>query len=146
MQPGTRIEDWMEVRPQGLYCVPAGCYVDPHQAVEKAIITHGHADHARPGNAAMLATQETIAIAQSRYGANAGQSLQPLDYHEALTIGDVTVRLIPAGHILGSAQAVLEHKGERIIVSGDYKRRPDPTCAPFEVVTLQVGRASVSSS
>lgn len=133
-----RKETWLQNRPEGLYCVPGDFYIDPHRPVAKALVTHGHADHARPGNAAMLATPETIAIAQSRYGANAGQSLQPLDYHEALTIGDVTVRLIPAGHILGSAQAVLEHKGERIIVSGDYKRRPDPTCAPFEVMPCDI--------
>ncbi len=81
------------------------------------MVTHGHADHARPGNHAVLATPETIAIAQSRYGSNAGRSLQPLTYGESLKIGDVTIRFLPAGHILGSAQILMEYRGQRIIVS-----------------------------
>jgi len=129
---------WLENRPEGLYCAPGGFFIDPHRAVDRAIVTHGHADHARPGNRAVLATPETIAIAQSRYGVNAGGSLQELAYGEELTLGDVRVRLIPAGHILGSAQVVMEHAGQRIIVSGDYKRRADPTCAPFEVMHCDI--------
>ena len=80
----------------------------------------------------MLATPATIAIMRQRYGDAAGGSLQPLPYGETVSAGDVTVRLIPAGHVLGSAQIVLECRGSRVVVSGDYKRRPDPTCAPFE--------------
>lgn len=129
---------WLENRREGLYCVPGDFFIDPHRPVDKAVVTHGHADHARPGNGAVLATPETIAIAQSRYGSNAGRSLQPQNYGQTLKIGDVSMRLIPAGHILGSAQVVLEHGGERIVVSGDYKRRPDPTCAPFEVTACDV--------
>lgn len=129
---------WLENRPEGLYCAPGGFFIDPHRPVDRAIVTHGHADHARPGNRALLATPETIAIAQSRYGTNAGGSLQELSYREELTLGDVRVRLVPAGHILGSAQVVMEHAGQRIIVSGDYKRRADPTCTPFEVMACDV--------
>ena len=85
-----------------------------------------------PGNERVLATPGTIAIMRSRYGELAGGSLQPLAYGETLTIGEVRVRLMPAGHVLGSAQIVLEYRGSRVVVSGDYKRRPDPTCPPFE--------------
>jgi putative mRNA 3-end processing factor len=131
-------DTWMENRPEGLYCVPGDFFIDPHRAVEKAVVTHGHADHARPGNNAVLATPETIAIAQSRYGSNAGRSLQPLIYGTKQRIGDVSVSLLPAGHILGSAQVLMEYQGQRIIVSGDYKRRADPTCAPFEVTDCDV--------
>jgi len=102
------------------------------------VVTHGHGDHARPGNERVLATPGTIAIMQQRYGEAAGGALQPLAYGEMLAIGDVTVRLVPAGHVLGSAQIVLEYRGARVVVSGDYKRRPDPTCAPFEPCACDV--------
>jgi putative mRNA 3-end processing factor len=134
MAAGKRL-NWLEPRPGGLYCIPGDFHVDPVRRVERAVITHGHADHARPGNGHVLATHETIAIAEARYGNSAGRSLQRVRYGEVTRIGDVSVRLVPAGHVLGSAQVVLEHRGERIVVSGDYKRSRDPTCAPFEVVT-----------
>jgi len=109
-------------------------HIDPIRPVARAVVTHGHADHARPNNKAVLATPETLAIMRARYGEAAGGTLHPLRYGEPLRIGDVEVRLVPAGHVLGSAQVVLDHKGSRVVVSGDYKRRPDPTCAPFEPV------------
>jgi putative mRNA 3-end processing factor len=123
---------WLKTTPAGLYCEPADIHIDPLVPVGRAVITHGHGDHARSGNERVLATPGTIAIMRARYGELAGGSLQSLDYHEALTIGGVGVRLIPAGHVLGSAQIVLEYRGTRVVVSGDYKRRADPTCAPFE--------------
>jgi putative mRNA 3-end processing factor len=125
-------ETWLRPTPAGLYCAPGDFHIDPALPVPRAVVTHGHGDHARPGNAAVLATQETLAIMRRRYGAEAGGSLQALHYGEALPIGDVTLRFAPAGHVLGSAQAVIEHRGFRVVVSGDYKRRPDPTCAAFE--------------
>jgi putative mRNA 3-end processing factor len=128
----TRPESWLRPTPSGLYCEPGGFHIDPVVPVPRAVVTHGHADHARPGNAAVLATPETIAIMRHRYGADSGGSLQALGYGEELSLGDVRVRFAPAGHVLGSAQAVIEHRGSRIVVSGDYKRRPDPTCAGFE--------------
>src|SRR5271168_3347089 len=118
--------------PSGLYCPPADFYIDPVRPVSRAVITHGHGDHARSGNGRVLATPDTIAIMRERYGDAAGGSLQPLAYGETVTAGDVVIRLLPAGHVLGSAQIVLEYRGSRVVVSGDYKRRPDPTCAPFE--------------
>lgn len=131
-------ESWLKVTPDGLWCEPGGFFVDPHRGRDRAVITHGHADHARSGNGAVLATPETIAIMQARYGAEAGRTLQPLAYGETVRQGDVSVTLVPAGHVLGSAQAVLEYRGSRVVVSGDYKRRADPTCAGFEPVTCDV--------
>ena len=125
-------ETWIRKTKAGLYCEPGDFYIDPLHPVPRAVITHGHGDHARAGNGQVLATPETIAIMQLRYGDSAGAALQTLSYNEALTINAVAVRLLPAGHVLGSAQIVLDYRGSRVVVSGDYKRRADPTCAPFE--------------
>jgi putative mRNA 3-end processing factor len=133
-----RPDSWIRTTPSGLFVEPGGFYVDPLRAVDRAVITHGHADHARPGNTHVLATAETLAIMRARLGERAGLSLQALAYGESLRIGEVDVRLVPAGHVLGSAQAVLEWRGSRVVASGDYKRRPDPTCAPFEPVRCDV--------
>jgi putative mRNA 3-end processing factor len=129
---------WLYPTPRGLYCEPGGFYVDPAVAVDRAVITHGHGDHARPGHRNALATPETLAIMRARFQDMPDTAQQPLKYGESVRIGEVEVSLVPAGHILGSAQAVLEHRGQRIVVSGDYKRRPDPTCPPFEPVPCDV--------
>jgi putative mRNA 3-end processing factor len=128
---------WLRVTPAGLYCEPGGFHIDPARPVDRAVISHGHGDHARPGHRAVLATPGTAAIMRTRYGEAAG-ALQPLAYGEALRLGEVELRLVPAGHVLGSAQIVLEHAGRRVVISGDYKRRPDPTCAPFEPIACDV--------
>ncbi|MCG8358690.1 MAG: MBL fold metallo-hydrolase, partial [Kiloniellales bacterium] len=127
-------QNWLKVTEAGLFCEPGGFHIDPLRPVERAVITHGHADHARPGHQNVLATPETIAIMRARYGANAGESFQALGYGETLTLDGVGLHLASAGHVLGSAQAVLDWGGSRVVVSGDYKRRRDPTCAAFEVV------------
>jgi putative mRNA 3-end processing factor len=124
--------------PRGLYCPPGDFYIDPTRACDRAVITHGHSDHARAGHGAVLATRETLAIMAARYGEGFTASPQTARYDERHRIGDATVWLAPAGHVLGSAQAVIEAHGRRIVVSGDYKRRPDPTCAPFEPVPCDV--------
>jgi putative mRNA 3-end processing factor len=132
-------ETWLTVTPSGLYCAPGGFYVDPLRAVEKAVISHAHADHARPGHDHVLATPATLAIMRTRMGADrAGRVQQALDYHQSLKINDVTLTLYPAGHVLGSAQILLEHAGARIVISGDYKRQSDPTCAGFEPAACDV--------
>jgi putative mRNA 3-end processing factor len=96
-----------------------------------AVITHGHSDHARAGHAKVLATAETLAIMAHRIGDEPGQQRQALRYGETVELNGVKVRLEPAGHVLGSAQVVLEWRGSRVVVSGDYKRRRDPTCPAF---------------
>lgn len=133
MSPGA-FEHWLTVDAKGLYCRPGDFYIDPHRAVSRAVITHGHADHARPGHLAALATSETLAIMAARLGEAAPRARQPLPYGEPVTVGDVTVTLVPAGHVLGSAQVLIEYKGARAVISGDYKRSADPTCAGFELV------------
>lgn len=127
-------ENWLRPEAGGLWCEPGGFHIDPSRPVERAIITHGHSDHARPGNARVLATPATIEVMKLRLGDGAGGSLQGLHFGEPLTMGDVTVTLVPAGHILGSAQVVIDYRGMRAVVSGDYKRRADPTTEPFEPV------------
>jgi putative mRNA 3-end processing factor len=123
---------WLRPTPAGLYCAAGDFHIDPSQPVARAVITHGHSDHARSGHGAVLATPETIAIMKVRLGDGSANSFQQLGYGAALTIGDVSLTLFPAGHILGSAQVVLEYRGQRAVASGDYKRASDPTCAPFE--------------
>lgn len=130
----ARFDTWLRPTDQGLYCVPGDFHIDPVRPVKRAVVTHGHSDHARPGNHAVLATPETLAVMRLRLGPDAGAEQQGVGYSEVLRIGDVDVSLRPAGHILGSAQVVLDHGGQRAVVSGDYKRRSDPTCAPFELV------------
>jgi putative mRNA 3-end processing factor len=132
-------DTWLKVCPAGLYCVPGDFYIDPVRAVPRAVITHAHADHARPGNGAVLATEATLAVMRARMGAErAGDVQQVAHYGETVTIGDARVRLVPAGHVLGAAQIVIDHAGSRAVISGDYKRTEDPTCAPFEAVPCDV--------
>lgn len=128
--------NWLVPHSEGIHVVPADVWIDPSRPKPRALITHGHADHARAGHGAVLATKETLAIMDVRYGEQVGG--QGVGYGETVRLGDVGVRFVPAGHVLGSAQVVLEYKGERIVVSGDYKRRPDPTCAAFEPVPCDV--------
>ena len=132
-------ESWIRITPAGLYCEPGDFHIDPVGAVPRAVISHGHSDHARPGHGAVLATAETLAIMTARLGeGRAGDTQQALGYHRPITHNGVRITLVPAGHVLGSAQVVLDWQGSRIVVSGDYKRQPDPTCAPFEPIPCDV--------
>src|SRR6478672_11618211 len=131
----ARLGAWIEPFPEGIYVKPADAWVDPSQPKPKALVTHGHSDHARGGHGAVMATKETLAIMEVRCGPQSGQAVA---YDETIRVGDVDIRFVPAGHVLGSAQIVMEHRGERIVVSGDYKRRPDPTCPEFVPVPCDV--------
>jgi putative mRNA 3-end processing factor len=133
-----RPEDILLPTPAGLCCEPGGFHIDPTRPVDKAVITHGHSDHARAGHGSVLATQETLDLMRLRYGDNFAGTVQAVRYGERLNIGGVTVTFHPAGHVLGSAQVAVEHKGLRIVASGDYKDVADPTCTPFELVKCDV--------
>src|SRR3954462_11634604 len=131
----ARLGSWIKACPEGIYVRPADAWIDPSQPKPKALVTHGHSDHARGGHGSVLATKETLAIMEGRCGPQNGQAAA---YDETIRVGEVDVRFVPAGHVLGSAQIVLEHKSERVVVSGDYKRRPDPPCACFEPVPCDI--------
>ena len=128
---------WIRPEPHGLHVVPADCWIDPSVAAGKALVTHGHADHARGGHGMTMATPETLAIMELRYATREGA--RPVAYGETIRLdGGVDATFLPAGHVLGSAQILLEHAGERVIVTGDYKRRADPTCPPFAVTSCDI--------
>ena len=127
---GARDFSWVRPGASGLWVEPARCWIDPHDPVEQALVTHGHGDHARGGHQQVIATPETLAIMALRYG-DATDSVAA-GYGETVELaGGVSATFLPAGHVLGSAQILLHYGGERVIVTGDYNRRADPTCAPF---------------
>lgn len=123
--------DLVVARPEGLYCAPGGFYIDPWRPVERAVITHGHADHSRTGHGHYLATADGAGILRARLGEI---HLQTLAYGAEIVHNGVTISLHPAGHVLGSAQVRLAYRGEVWVASGDYKVEPDGTCAAFEPV------------
>ena len=124
-------DDLLVTRSQGLYCAAGDFYIDPWRPVERAIITHAHADHARVGHWHYLAAEPGGHVLRTRLGAI---NLQTVRYGESLTINGVKVTLYPAGHVLGSSQVRVEYGGQVWVVSGDYKLDPDPTCDAFEPV------------
>jgi putative mRNA 3-end processing factor len=132
-------DTWLRVLPDGLFCEPGGFFIDPVRPVDRAVITHGHADHARPGHDAVLATAGTLAVMRARMGAEAaGRTQQALGWAERLRVGEVDLWLQPAGHVLGSAQVAMEWRGSRAVVSGDYKRMADPTTPGFVPIACDV--------
>ncbi|MGH6926166.1 MAG: ligase-associated DNA damage response exonuclease [Propylenella sp.] len=133
-----RFIDLLCATPSGIYCPPGDFYIDPTRAVPRALITHGHSDHARSGHGAVLATAETLKIMAERYGGEFAGTTQAVKLGERLAINGVSVTFHPAGHVLGSAQIAVEKDGMRIVASGDYKRRLDPTCKEFEPVKCDV--------
>ncbi|WP_293776305.1 ligase-associated DNA damage response exonuclease, partial [uncultured Oxalicibacterium sp.] len=125
------MSDMVVARKEGLYCVPGDFYIDPWRPVPRAIITHAHADHARTGHTHYLAAAAGAGVLRARLG---DITLQTLAYGETITHNGVTLSLHPAGHVLGSSQVRMAHRGEVWVASGDYKVEPDGTCAPFEAV------------
>src|SRR5690349_10197215 len=114
----------------GLYCAAGRFHIDPWQPVERAVITHAHGDHLRPGSRAYLCSEAGYPLVVHRLGSPAG--VQPIPWGSTVDLDGVRLSLHPAGHILGSAQVRVEHRGEVWVASGDYKRAADPTCDPFE--------------
>src|SRR5579864_6447846 len=133
-----RPQDILMPVPAGLACKAGDFHIDPVQPVARALITHGHSDHARPGHGAVLATAETLKIMAVRYPDGFARSSEAARLGETMRIGDVDVTFHPAGHVLGSAQIAVAAGGFTIVASGDYKRRPDPTCLPFVPVPCDI--------
>ena len=133
-----RPEDLLLPTPAGVCCKLGGFHIDPTRPVDKAVITHGHSDHARAGHGAVLATRETLDLMRLRYGEAFAGSTQAIKYGENVELGGAKVSFHPAGHVLGSAQIAVEADGLRVVASGDYKDVSDPTCAPFELVPCDV--------
>ncbi|MES2259053.1 MAG: ligase-associated DNA damage response exonuclease [Pseudomonadota bacterium] len=125
------MSDMVIVRKEGLYCVPGQFYIDPWRPVQRAVITHAHGDHARVGHGHYLAASPGLNILKSRLGAI---NAQGIDYGTQVVHNGVHISLHPAGHVLGSAQVRMEHRGEVWVASGDYKLEADATCTPFEPV------------
>jgi putative mRNA 3-end processing factor len=121
---------------KGYHCAAGDFYVDPWRPVHRALVTHAHSDHARPGSGAYLCASDGVDVLRVRLGAEA--AITGLPFGKRILIGDVQASFHPAGHVLGSAQIRLEHHGEIWVVSGDYKLQPDPTCTPFEPVRCHV--------
>ena len=132
--------DIIQLTERGLYCPAGEFYIDPWPSksapAERSVITHGHADHARPYSNEYFATPETAAVMHARMSPEL--AITPLHYGKIRHFGAAKVSLHPAGHVIGSAQIRVEVNGEVWVASGDYKRDPDPTCAPFEVVPCDV--------
>jgi putative mRNA 3-end processing factor len=132
------IDDFVSFDGNGLYCKYGDFYIDPKQAVNNAIISHAHADHAISGNNTVYLTEATKAFMLLRYGKNAAKVFNVIAYNTPFVIGKVKIILIPAGHMLGSAQILMEYEGIRYLYTGDYKLQPDATCEPIEWVTTDV--------
>ncbi len=120
---------WTE---RGLFCAQGGFYIDPHRAVDIAVVTHAHSDHARRGCKQYHCAASSVGLLKARLGAKI--QVQGHRYGDVFHFGEVRVSLHPAGHILGSAQVRVECRGEVWVASGDYKRAPDPSCEPFQPV------------
>lgn len=126
----------LEYTPRGWYCPIGDFYVDPDVPVERAVVTHGHTDHAYPGSRHYLAAASSVPILRERLGPEA--DIEALPYGQSVTINGVNVSLHPAGHVLGSAQVRIEYRGEVWVVSGDYKTVAEPSCEPFEPIRCHV--------
>ncbi|MVN92320.1 exonuclease [Mucilaginibacter aquatilis] len=132
------LEDFIAFDANGLYCRYGNFYLDPQQPVEHAIISHAHGDHAVPGNHSIHCTAPTRDFMQLRYGKNAGKNFAIHAWHEYFDVGGVRIKFISAGHMLGSAQIVMEYKGVTYLYTGDYKLQANPTCQPIEWVHADV--------
>ena len=136
MGPMRPTNDLIQASARGLYCEAGNFYIDPWGPVEHAVITHAHGDHLHAGSAEYYLSSAGMGVARRRLPAQS--QLVPVHYGESIVLGDTRVSLHPAGHILGSSQVRVEYGDQVWVVSGDYKRDPDPTCQLFEVVPCDV--------
>ena len=127
---------FLSLTPQGLYCDAGGFHIDPWAPTPRAVITHAHGDHLAVGCGSYLTSSNGADLVRLRVGSNA--QLEPLRYGETRNLGGVELSLHPAGHILGSAQVRLQHRGEVVVISGDFKRQEDPTCSMMTPLACDV--------
>ncbi len=132
------LDNFIVLNAGGLYCPYGNFYLDPQQPAANAVISHAHADHAAAGNTQVYCTPPTAAFMQLRYGKSAAKGFSLISWHQPFMLGGVQITLIPAGHILGSAQVMMEYRGTRYLYTGDYKLQPDITCEPVEWVKADV--------
>jgi putative mRNA 3-end processing factor len=132
------VENIIQQRKEGIYFIPGDFYLDPKKPVERAIISHGHADHAISSNTTVWCTPVTKGIMQLRYRERLKSVFNVYPYRQSFNIGDITITLLPAGHILGSSQVVIDYNNTRYCYTGDFKLRTDATCEPFETVPCDV--------
>jgi putative mRNA 3-end processing factor len=132
------IDDFVSFNENGLYCKYGGFYIDPKQPVKVAVISHAHADHAVSGNNEVYCTEATAAFMRLRYGKNSAKEFSIATYQQPFTIGGVQTTFIPAGHMLGSAQILMEYQDIKYLYTGDYKLQADATCEPLEWVKTDV--------
>src|SRR5205085_8019746 len=130
------VEALLVEKPEGLQCAAGGFTVDPRGPAPLAVVTHAHADHAVPGSGSYLCAEPSLPLLRHRLGEE--PRIEGVPYGEQRALGEVRVSFHPAGHVLGSAQVRIEHRGSVWVATGDYKREPDPTCAPFEPVRCDV--------
>ena len=132
------LSDFLVRRPEGYYCQYGDFYIDAMLPVPVDVVSHGHGDHARPGHGIIYCTAVTGAIMHYRYAQQPLLSYRKIDFKSSFHIGQVELTFIPAGHILGSAQILMEYKGVRYLYTGDYKLQEDETCEPIEIVQADV--------
>ncbi|MDB5011178.1 MAG: exonuclease, partial [Mucilaginibacter sp.] len=132
------LEDFVFFDANGLYCKYGDFYIDPQQPVKRAVISHAHADHAISGNNQVYCTDATAQFMQLRYAKSTAKIINKVSYNQPFSIGEVMITFISAGHILGSAQVLMEYEGIKYLYTGDYKLQPDATCEPIELVTADV--------
>jgi len=131
-------EDFVSFNENGLYCKYGDFYIDPVLPVKSAVISHAHADHAKSGNHTVFCTHATWLFMQLRYGKNAATAVKTISFDSQFTIGGIKITLVPAGHMLGSAQVLMEYEGVKYLYTGDYKLQPDTTCESLEWVAADV--------
>ena len=132
------LENFLVENEFGFYCVYGDFYIDPKHPVTTAVISHAHGDHAVPGHKAIYATSLTVTFMQHRFTKQSALSYNIKNFSETFHIGDVQITFIPAGHILGSAQILMEYNGVKYLYTGDYKLQEDATCEPLEFVQADV--------
>lgn len=131
-------DDFLSININGIYCKYGDFYLDPKQPVNQAVVSHAHADHAVSENNEVYCTEPTAAFMQLRYGKNAAKTFNIAAYHQSFQIKGVVITFISAGHMLGSAQVLMEYEGAKYLYTGDYKIQPDATCEPIEWVKADV--------